>query len=102
MDALPTPARRATASTLNPDHPTSPNSSMAASATRSSTPGSRGRPATGAVDELFIGTTFLGGPAIGAVRVLLNDSRQYSVLADVLDGSRSAIIAEAPRPGGRT
>src|SRR5580693_7762501 len=44
MDALPTPARRATASMLKPAQPASPNSATAASATRRSTSGSRGRP----------------------------------------------------------
>src|SRR6478735_2322850 len=44
MEALPTPARRATASMLKPAQPASPNSATAASATRRSTSGSRGRP----------------------------------------------------------
>src|SRR5438105_3404291 len=44
MEALPTPARRATASTVNPAQPSSPNTSAAARRTRRSTPGSRGRP----------------------------------------------------------
>src|SRR3954454_11111304 len=44
MEALPTPARRATASTVNPAQPSSPNTSAAARSTRWSTPGSRGRP----------------------------------------------------------
>src|SRR5215469_9073841 len=45
MEALPTLARLATASTLKPAQPVSPNRVIAASATRRSTSGSRGRPA---------------------------------------------------------
>src|SRR5690606_22702215 len=48
IDAFPTPARLATASTLKPAQPRSPKSKIAASAILRSTSWSRGRPAAGA------------------------------------------------------
>src|SRR3954468_16853788 len=89
MDALPTPARRATASTLNPDQPASPKTLIAASATRSSTPGSRGRPGTEAAEALLMAGPSRGDGEPAGGRVLLNRCRQYSVGLAISDGTRS-------------
>src|SRR4051794_26345014 len=100
MDAFPTPARRATASTLKPDQPTSPNSRTAASATRSSTPGSRGRPGTAAAEGLLMARPSQDDGERARRRVLLNGLRQYSVAIDITDGKRLGNPAGRRRRSG--
>src|SRR3954453_15410871 len=87
MDAFPTPARRATDSTLKPAQPISPNSRTAASATRASTLGSRGRPGTAAEALLMARPSQDDGERAGG-GVLLNGLRQYSVAHIISDGQR--------------
>src|SRR5215469_6207201 len=62
MEALPTLARLATASTLKPAQPVSPKRVIAASATRRSTSGSRGRPACAGLVVTLATSLPLPGP----------------------------------------